>query len=363
MPSLFKRKTAATFKSRVEEFWRWYAERAPGFYETIDAGSSASLAEEVGTKVDELQSGFAWEFGPGANGEGHSFTLSGESNLHRQFLADYWLSRAPVLKGWTFYDARQPSPQLDAWAIEIGGQRFEAIEFWFATYVDKDSEHIDITAWHPAFARLQERERFFVLFLMLDATLGEFGTQTWIGDIKIGDQRLADAIPLKELPSLISSTQAAHGWQKYPPTDVFTVYSIEEPHDRFQRGDIITGVSCNMILQNEFFESEDELEDPLAGTGADYVFVQFDNTILPEGEQAEARGKIEDALDDALTAAHSGRVLGGAMGTENAYVDLLLFDGAASLEIVRKVLHDANLPPDTTIEFFAKEKKKQRFSI
>jgi hypothetical protein len=106
MLSLFKRKpptaSESTFKTRVQRFWTWYSEVAVHFYKTIESGDCKALAEEVSAKVRELVPGFAWVFGPGENGQGHSFTLSGEGNLHRQLLAIYWLEQAPKIDGWTF---------------------------------------------------------------------------------------------------------------------------------------------------------------------------------------------------------------------------------------------------------------------
>jgi len=111
MFGIFKRKKAGpgeiTFKTRVELFWEWYAQVGPRFLETIEAGRCADLAGEVAGKVGELLPGFAWVFGPGANRVGHSFTLSGEGDFHRQLLTIHWQSQAPVLPGWTFYAARQ----------------------------------------------------------------------------------------------------------------------------------------------------------------------------------------------------------------------------------------------------------------
>jgi hypothetical protein len=76
-----------TFKQRVEAFWTWYAEVADRFYQTIDDNQSSSLTDEVCAKVDELLPGMAWVFGPGEDGKGHSFTLSGEGILPKQLLA------------------------------------------------------------------------------------------------------------------------------------------------------------------------------------------------------------------------------------------------------------------------------------
>src|SRR3954463_10690202 len=105
MFSLFKRKAAAvatetTFKGRVDRFWEWYGSVGERFYRMIEEKRAPELPDEMSTKVNEVVDGFAWVFGPGEEG-GHSLTLSGEGNPHRQLLAAYWVSRAPKLKGWT----------------------------------------------------------------------------------------------------------------------------------------------------------------------------------------------------------------------------------------------------------------------
>jgi hypothetical protein len=105
------------------------------------------------------------------------------------------------------------------------------------------------------------------------------------------------------------------------------------------------------------------LSDPLAGSGADYIFVSFDKSILPEKGEVAARDEIEDALGDALKAAFSGRVLGGAMGSNRAYIDLMLYDGSTSLEIVHRMLIEKKLPVGTEIHFFAKEKRGHRIVL
>src|SRR5688572_1960039 len=123
MLSLFKRghtpKSLPTFKERTEAFWDWYAGVAARFYETIEAGNCEVLAKEVGKKVNELLPGFAWVFGPGEGGVGHSFTLSGDGDPHKQLLALYWRSRAPQIPGWTFYPSRQPG-EIDGMTMGIG---------------------------------------------------------------------------------------------------------------------------------------------------------------------------------------------------------------------------------------------------
>jgi hypothetical protein len=200
----------------------------------------SSLATEVSAKVDELLPGFAWVFGPGANGNGHSFTLFGEGVLHRQLLAKFWHSQAPGLPGWTFYAARQPG-SINGQRIEIGGQSFDPIAFWQTPSVNHEREKIDVIVWHPLFSSMVERDRWTVVFLFLDEVLGEFGTKQWIGEIKLGDQQFTNAIPLEELPLFLNKLEAETGWKKYLPGELGVVYKLEGRNHSFLRSDIIVG--------------------------------------------------------------------------------------------------------------------------
>jgi hypothetical protein len=366
MLSLFKSKTVPpvepTFRTRVQQFWSWYTEVAPRFYQTIEAGKCPELAGEVSAKVENILPGFAWVFGPGPNEQGHSFTFSGDGNPHLQLLAIHWLAEAPTLDGWTFYAARQPH-SIRGMKIETGGRKFDPLEFWITPFVNRDEEKVDIKVWHPLFEKMPEPERWRVLFLFLDEALGEYGTQQWIGKIKHEQTRLADSIPLEELNEFLNGVEAEYGWKKFPPGESSVLYQLNDQHNRFLRGDILTGVTMQPRLIDEYLQADSNLADPLKGTGADYVFVAFDAAVLPDGNQAGARGEIEDFLDGKLKASASGRLLGGALGRRNAYVDLLLFDGATSIKIVADALREKSLPQGTSINYFAKEKKANRIVI
>jgi hypothetical protein len=222
---------------------------------------------------------------------------------------------------------------------------------------------VDIVVWHPLFDQMPERDRWCVLFLFLDEVLGEYGTQQWIGAIRHAPNQLGNSIPLEELGDFIKSVQTKYGWRKLPPGESAILYECKEQHQRFLRGDIVTGVTMHPLVINEYLKADGDMENPLKGTGADYVFLAFDARILPGGREATCRGEIEDALDQGLKSSASGRLLGGAWGRENAYIDLLLLDGSASVEIVIKVMRDKALPEGSSINYFAKEKRGHRIVL
>jgi hypothetical protein len=353
-----------TFKSRVEDFWKWFGEVAPRFYAEIEGHRCPGLAEEVTENVHGRLGFEAWEFSGHPEKKGHCFTLTGDGNIHFQLLAQYWLERAPQIDGWTFYCAKQASGADNRpVGFEIDGAAFKPKEFWLLPRANEEQEKIDLAVWHPLLHRLPDDQKWLALFLILDQALGEYGTAQWIGEVTFNPAKLGDAIAISELADYVKRIEAERGWKKYPPGASTMVYTFKEPHVKFLRGDIIAGATTNRRLLEEFLAAEGEMEDPLRGTGADYVFAAFDVSILPKGSQVDARGKIEEEIEEALRAQKSGRLLGGALGVRNAYIDLLIFDGARSLEIVKQALMRHGLAGRAMIHFFAKDKRGFKTSV
>ncbi len=337
-----------TFKERVDRFWQWFPTVAERFYETIESGQCRELADEVSQYMGETLPGLAWVFGPGENG-GHSFTVSGEGMVARQLLSEYWLSRQSACTGWTFYQSRQPSRSLENIAIEIQEiGRVDTDSMLIQTNVDPDHEVLDIVAWHPLFSQIPDDHHAQMLFLLLDETLGEFGTQSWIGGIEIAEVK-EDGIDgrtthrMKDLPKFINDVQRYHGWEKHSPVRSYTGYSIKSQQPVL-RGDTIAGTTCIPSLVFELIEEGGRLEeDPLEGTGASLAYLQIDSAVFPSGDEAGVRYNIEDALEQTLEGEHLGRPLGGAAGTDSSYIDLLLIDGQRSRDAVDSTMGELEL--------------------
>lgn len=367
MSFFFRRKatpptpTEPTFNERVDAFWKWYGDVADRFFQTIENKRCADLADEVSEKVNELLPGFAWVFGPGENG-GHSFTLTGEGVTHKQLLALHWLSRAPRLPGWTFHASRQGGSTANI-SLEIGGIKFFSREIWVTPALDRDGECFDLTFWHPAWETLGESEKFRVSFLFLDEALGEYGTGWWIGRIDFGKDKLAASFPLEELSAHIRTVAVAEGWKKYPPGGCTSLLRFKEVEGAFPRSDTITQATLMPPLIHDYFNAEGNLEDPLSGLGADYAYVSLPAQILRKGEEIAMRSEFEDRLEAALRPANLGLCLGGALGRERVYIDLLLLDGARSLDAVVTALRRLKVPRGTMIEFFAREKLGRRIAL
>ncbi|WP_372719725.1 hypothetical protein [Novipirellula sp.] len=330
-----------TFKQRVTKFWQWYPTVAERFFQTIEAGKCGDLVDEVAEFCESTIPGLSWVFGPGENG-GHSFTLSGEGQIAKQLLAEYWLQRAPEIPKWNFHASRQATPAefVKGFAISVDeGNRVDVDGFQVRTHVDDERQKIDIVAWHPTLQSVPKSKHFTILFLLVDEVLGEFGTQMWLGQIKI-EPFTPDSYTrsLSELPEFISQVNTYHQWEKLPPLETYTVYQLRE-NKPSPRGDTVIGSSLIPQLVFDCIDNEGKLdEDPLQNTGAELVYVAIDGSVFPEGQQSDVRANIEDILSDSLRKELSGQTLGGAFGLNESYIDLLLLDGEESRRIVSETL-------------------------
>ncbi|MEM7385096.1 MAG: hypothetical protein AAF514_09140 [Verrucomicrobiota bacterium] len=354
--------TPGTFRERVAAFWSWYQSIGERFFDEIEAGRCGDLQPETSEIATRLFPGFDWVFGPGPEEKGgHAFTLSGNGDLHRQFLTDYWQFCAPEIPGWTFYAARQPGTLSDDMALTVDDQPFSFSEVWVTPEVDKEEEVVHLTAWHPHLLELEDKG-MTVLYLMLDEILGEYGTDRRLGGIEIGDEKLAGAMPLTELREYIAELEATHGWQRRRPTEVGTIYEFKEPAGTFLRGDTVIGATSNFDLIHQYFGAAGSLEDPLEKTGAEFVFVAFPSAELPEGKEAAARGEMEDELAEHL-GPDQAVVLGGAIGSEHSYIDILCLDGQKTISMIREFLQKHPLGEGSGIHFFAKGNEGRRIMI
>ncbi len=344
-----------TFKRRVSEFWQWYLGVAQRFQQTIDSGHCSELADEVSEVVERLFPSLGWAFGPGEDG-GHAFTLTGEGQIAKQLLAEYWHAAAPVIPHWTFHASRQAIPieQLRKSAITVAeGEKVDAGTFLVRTEVNDEDEEINLVGWHPALESVPEEHHVMILFVLLDEALGEFGTEMWLGEIRVAKfDADAKTRSIAELPEFISQVRRYHEWKKLPPLESYTLYQMKDLTD-VPRGDSVVGASCIASIVLDYIDRGGVLEqDPIADSGAELIYLAIDGDVFPPGEQADVRGKIDDALSDVLDQHASGRTLGGAFGIHLSYIELILFDGPQSREIIVKTLADLQLHGRYRIESF-----------
>lgn len=406
-----------TFADRVATFWQRFETIAPDIYEMIESGRSDQLLETFPDFMQSTLPNLAWSFGPGptadgddasdqdgstnhgeahSHGEarGHSLTLSGEGIVAKQYLTRYWRRAAPVIDGWTFYDARQPSPtdRLEGVAIALEDRgRIDATGCRVRTRADPEQQQFELDFWHPEFETLSEDDRGQIMFLLLDEALGELGTEQFLSVLQPerfddSDDKDTKVMPLLELPAFLRSAAKYYGWEILSPLESRSMYQMRSDDDgafdnEFDgddfdgddsdgdsserggssdgdvptpRGDTIIGSTSILRVVTDYMAAGGLPDDAvLGGTGAECVYAAFPTRALRRGDEAAARSELEDLLDEALANGRDdastgvtgplGHCVGGAIGGSRSYLDLVLFNGETSREAVRRTLDQLNL--------------------
>jgi hypothetical protein len=348
------------FKQRVEAFWRWFQENSCRFHQSIEAQRCGDLTDEVSTAVDQFLPCMAWVFGPGDKPGEHSFTLSGEGIEFKQMLALHWLKQAPRIDGWKFYAERQPADNPGDFSLRLEGELvFKVMEFWVTPEIDEENECVDLTVWHPLAEQADARHCQTALFLVLDEIFGEIGTGRWIGAMDFSPGKLAESMPILELKEFVDATQAERGWKLHHPCETWSCYRITEEKRRDAlRFDIISGVTVCWKTLRDFLDQPDSFADPFGELAAEWVYLSFPTSVLPKGKEVDTREMMAEAIVQPLTQERSGTLLGGAIGYEHAYIDLLIFDGERSLQLIREAARSAGFPAATRLEFLDSKKRQ-----
>ena len=349
----------ATFRERVHEFWNWFPTQANQLTMAVKSDnpqeSLASFVEQVRDKIG----GLAWAFGPGSTEDSLSFTVTGEGEKPRQLLAQHWLDQAVPVDGWDFHCSRQATPKdhLKAIKIEVGDTQIDVDTMLIATQIDEENQAVDLQAWHPALEDLDESDRYRIAFLLLDESLGEYGTQTKLGQIELqpGSEDRSLTQPLIELPNYLESLWADKGWEETTPLETYTGYQAE-PTDDFVRSDIMAGYTNVPEVVIAFLENDGQLlENPVANTGAEFLFVKVSRDQLPQDHDPMAyRTEIEMEVARRL-AGGGGYVVGGATGTDHSYIDTLIFDGDRSIAAIREAVEMTHNGDFEILPFFSGE--------
>ena len=193
----------------IDGFWAWW--RASGSAQTalaIEGRDPERMVAALSERVEAIDSGLAWELGPGAD-SAHVLVVTGEGNPDLRPLARRWRMAAPAAdETWSYSDVRLPAPDVEDVVLRIGEVDLDAGSA--SADVRVVGAQIDVVVHHPRYPDLPEDAQRTATFLLLDAVLGEADVETWIGQIGSSEVPALDPIPLVALRAVVSDVRADH---------------------------------------------------------------------------------------------------------------------------------------------------------
>lgn len=213
--------------ARIEAFWAWWTANADRFAESVRSGLIGSGSGESGSGssgtggldpglAEELRAQLTtactltpgWEIGVSANGK-NSLCITAEGDPYRRAPVARLLAAAPASPdNWEYLSAREASPDAASFVLTGGPVDVPFADFRFGA--TEFQGMLDVTVYHPAFAQLDEGARNQVMFLGLDAVLGEAVTERWLGQIVQTDEPPADPVTPEDLPGVVARFADEH---------------------------------------------------------------------------------------------------------------------------------------------------------
>lgn len=106
------------------------------------------------------------------------------------------------------------------------------------------------------------------------------------------------------------------------------------------RYDVIIGSTCLDSIIADYYNDSTDIFDHVNSFGAQVVFIAFPNPDdIDSSDILKLRHDIEDRLsDEILEPMNLGQLVGGAAGTENSYIDLIVYDLITFINVVKPLL-------------------------
>ncbi len=149
-----------------------------------------------------------WEFGPG---ESKPWQLVVSPGGVRSLLplTVAWVEAAPDDEAVEFLPAKPPRPDaVDAELQLPHGQQIDLGSLQFAATATTQAGVADVVVYHPAFVSLPEDDGYEIIFLALDAVLGEFAVMTSLAAIWPVTEPQPGMVPLAQLQATLRDRSA-----------------------------------------------------------------------------------------------------------------------------------------------------------
>lgn len=140
----------------------------------------------------------------------YALVVSGQEDERLRPYTDAWRAAAPPEDlMWEYHDSVPPVPDPTAVTVNVGEHRVRLADVRVAAQVDEARGVVDVAVHHPELARLGGDQRTAMVFLALDATLGERLAGQRLRRVEPADRKPENAMDLLQLRSLVRGVAGA----------------------------------------------------------------------------------------------------------------------------------------------------------
>ena len=335
-----------SFINRVDLFWQWFLTNEP----LLSSMALEPQRHELGNIIEFVDQGVelvcpGLQYNIGGQRE-FTFAISGQEHLF--YLLPYLVSRMPegLEERWHFYPFLQGTGGA-GFGFSMYGVELQAQDLLVSLEYDQERDAFTLAFYHPDLCALPSDRCHNAFALCLELALGESRCHLYIDRWEAAPAPATGMFPLPQLEARLTEAVTALGQQSYHlPGERFVTYSFEPDERDALRYDVYQGSSCFPSLLNQYYARDAALITALDACGAQAVFLYFDlpEDLEPQG-LLELRYHLEARLQQEVLGPQGsglelGLVLGGAIGYQRIYIDLLLFDLQGFLELLPPLLEE-----------------------
>ncbi len=189
-------------KDVLRDFWHWFAKHQEAFYHFED--NQQQLFGALQKKLFEIHHDLSFEFGPVQQNGRRIFTITAGGIRDAFPFVVQLVDRAPKLEKWQVNAFKQRVPANDL-SVQLGEEVKLGYSDIFFEYVFKD-ELVNLNLYIKNYKDNDQYKG--AAFILLDALLGEYDTETYLGSVEFS--RLAEPpgeglLPFVKLRSIIDS--------------------------------------------------------------------------------------------------------------------------------------------------------------
>lgn len=355
-----------SFKKQVQEFWKEFEKEEANIRKLMkDETDPNTLVKTMSSLLKVAFADIPFEMGINKEDK-HELILSPNGNRILLIQIMYLLKYKPVQldKHWNFYSSK-PAHGYEGMELGMYDLKIPANDFLIYNNLNEEAKIINIEVHAPILKDLGDNEKYTALFIMLDLFIGELYTMEYIGSIDFTENKKGDEfehIPLFKMKSYIDYLINEHDWEKTKDiTKQYTGYranAAENP--QALREDVFIGsTSCFEIIralgQDDIFPLKALEED-----GVHMAYIYYDNSTVADENMVPQRAEIEDKLDETFERDGIAQLIGGATGSNNSYMDFIVYDLDAFIETAKEEMKNYSFKPQG-IGFFQSKEQNIRF--
>lgn len=348
--------------ARIDHWWDQFESKSKALGDLFRGKKQWDLPGWMNDTLQAIDPHLCWEFGPAVRTDGHRLVITPESRQHLRPLVRTILDRAPDLPGWEFYPYRLAEDFEQAQA-SVEGRTGGTLDGLTCELRIGEANRIDLLFRSPATRDAEDQDAFNVAFVATEVLLGEKALDRWAGAIEVdrparGKGRAIPVARLKDtFDALVDSIRDRLPGKPFierAGEDQWSLIQLEpEPADDYPgTSDLIVATARDVELWKATHAGTPFYSVRFSRCKETFAYVKVDKSHFRRGKEADDRGELEEALDEALGRDGLGVHVGGGTGLGYSYIDLALTDLDRGVERTRKALRKAGVPERSWVLFY-----------